>query len=996
MKHRNNNPKKSLPSRLCRAALASCLALLSAHAAWAQEPQTISLDVPRIVPVSPEAAMMEKFQSYPVDHCTGVPEITIPLYEIDLGELTVPVTLSYHASGLKPKERSGLAGTGWTLNLEPSVMREIKGIPDEDQYGWFNRHDSWNRVPVDAEAKYEYYSRKFDNTYDTWPDKYIYRLPHSGSAGYFDDQFSPLRTAPRTNDRVIRDGANYIEITDAQGIRYYFGDLCETLDNHVTRWMCSNISSARTGDLLASFQYDSWFFRDAPVDHHNLHDQLIFVSRDDRREKVLMIDQNAYQYYELTPNSSNEDGEPRRQTISPEETETNYVPSPRYIPGEAVRARLREVRFFGNKLNVYYTTTGEIPNNSSVYDRIEVHDADGKLVRTIRFRITPYNNRTPLTKLDSVIISAPGAEDRAYSFEYHDANRVPSVYTSAVDHWGFCNGPEGSEQHTIPSIQHPVYLDMNGLGRYEWQTVHYEGVSREPDAGYTKAGVLPTGVRTTFDYEGNAAAFRDNAKDGSHRDYLHPVGGLRVRQVETYDPQSRRTIRKSYRYGLADLDRPAIDPVWGGGAVKHLVTQRDYYSDSQVVAHGERSSRWQEHAECYSSLPVSNITFGGGSAVMYNVVEETVRGHSGDFPQYTNRYFYQVRAHDFEDVLHWDDERPADSVRELLLNGITEENKQLVRPEPYRYPEPSPDFNSGATAQMDGLLLRVERYRGRELVQTEERSSRCPSARSSSPRTTTGTASTKETPGWNAPTWRISTRCHRSSRRPCAASSDTPEGRTRSSPARCTSTTMITTTRTPADGSTATDDYGYLQGHPAILSFHRHAEQGDTLERWTRFRAGTPLPERVQSRTDGAPWRDEVRYTAYGHGHPSEIRGKDGTPVAYLWSYNDRFPVAMVENASIQEVRDAQPGLSGLTFLDAPGEADWERLDGLRALLPHARVTVFRHDPLKGVVSVTDPNGRETRYDYDGYARLTQTSYLKGGLKEVLLGRQEYHWEIEK
>ena len=92
----------------------------------------------------------------------------------------------------------------------------------------------------------------------------------------------------------------------------------------------------------------------------------------------------------------------------------------------------------------------------------------------------------------------------------------------------------------------------------------------------------------------------------------------------------------------------------------------------------------------------------------------------------------------------------------------------------------------------------------------------------------------------------------------------------------------------------------------------------------------------------------------------------------------------MVENASIQQVRDAQPGLAGLTFLDAPREADWERLDGLRALLPHARVTVFRHDPLKGVVSVTDPNGRETRHDYDGYARLTQTSYLKGGLKEGL------------
>ena len=444
-------------------------------------------------------------------------------------------------------------------------------------------------------------------------------------------------------------------------------------------------------------------------------------------------------------------------------------------------------------------------------------------------------------------------EDRAYSFEYHGTNQVPSVYTSAVDHWGFCNGPEGSELHTIPSVQHPVYLDMNGLGRYEWQTVHYEGVSREPDAEYTKAGVLfrvtgPTGVRTTFDYEGNAAAFRDNAKDGSHRDYLHPVGGLRVRQVETYDPQSRRTIRKSYRYGLADLDRPVIDPVWGGGAVKHLVTQRDYYSDSQVVAHGERSSRWQEHAECYSSLPVSNITFGGGSAVMYNVVEETVRGHSGDFPQYTNRYFYYVRAHDFEDVLHWDDERPAESVRELLLNGITEENKQLVRPEPYRYPEPSPDFNSGATAQMDGLLLRVERYRGRELVQAEERKYEkfrfwfdertftvperkivlsVDDYRNSFYQGEPWVERTYMADIYTVPSLKQET-VRRFFRH--AGGTDTLVTRKEHeydydyddphAPLR-----PVRTQTRRADGSTATDDYGYLQGHPAILSFHRHAEQ---------------------------------------------------------------------------------------------------------------------------------------------------------------------------
>ena len=67
-----------------------------------QQAHEISLDVPRIVPISPEASSMERKQSYPVDYCTGVPSITIPLYEIVAGEVTIPITLSYHASGLKP------------------------------------------------------------------------------------------------------------------------------------------------------------------------------------------------------------------------------------------------------------------------------------------------------------------------------------------------------------------------------------------------------------------------------------------------------------------------------------------------------------------------------------------------------------------------------------------------------------------------------------------------------------------------------------------------------------------------------------------------------------------------------------------------------------------------------------------------------------------------------------------------------------------------------
>ena len=58
-------------------------------------------------------------------------DITIPLYTIKAGDLELPITLTYHSAGIKLHQLSGWVGTNWTLNAEPSVMREIKGIPDD-------------------------------------------------------------------------------------------------------------------------------------------------------------------------------------------------------------------------------------------------------------------------------------------------------------------------------------------------------------------------------------------------------------------------------------------------------------------------------------------------------------------------------------------------------------------------------------------------------------------------------------------------------------------------------------------------------------------------------------------------------------------------------------------------------------------------------------------------------------------------------------------------
>ena len=140
----------------------------------------------------------------------------------------------------------------------------------------------------------------------------------------------------------------------------------------------------------------------------------------------------------------------------------------------------------------------------------------------------------------------------------------------------------------------------------------------------------PDGLQTSFFYEGNYGAFSDNSKEDGACDYLHPVGGLRIALIEAYDQQIDKKIKKEYRYGLTNPKQPTFKPVWVGGAIKHIVTQRDYYSSTILAAQGA-SGYWYEHLTFYNSMPVSNIAFDNGSPVMYNVVSEKVSGQDENF-----------------------------------------------------------------------------------------------------------------------------------------------------------------------------------------------------------------------------------------------------------------------------------------------------------------------------------------------------------------------------
>ena len=105
----------------------------SAQSAFRQsEPQVLS----------PSAYEFCKYGEVPVDYFNGLPSITVPLTEIRAKGYTLPIYLTYHASGNKPDQHPGWVGQGWSLHAGGSITRVINGEKDEmSRWEYGHQHD---------------------------------------------------------------------------------------------------------------------------------------------------------------------------------------------------------------------------------------------------------------------------------------------------------------------------------------------------------------------------------------------------------------------------------------------------------------------------------------------------------------------------------------------------------------------------------------------------------------------------------------------------------------------------------------------------------------------------------------------------------------------------------------------------------------------------------------------------------------------------------------
>src|ERR1700761_2749185 len=84
-----------------------------------------TLNLPVVIPPSPATQNFMRYGEIPVDYSTGVPNISVPLYTMKSRQLSLPISISYHGSGIKVQDKASAIGLGWVLNAGGMVTETV-------------------------------------------------------------------------------------------------------------------------------------------------------------------------------------------------------------------------------------------------------------------------------------------------------------------------------------------------------------------------------------------------------------------------------------------------------------------------------------------------------------------------------------------------------------------------------------------------------------------------------------------------------------------------------------------------------------------------------------------------------------------------------------------------------------------------------------------------------------------------------------------------------
>ncbi|MCF6403124.1 YD repeat-containing protein [Chitinophaga filiformis] len=458
----------------------SCLLLAIGTHAFSQVTNNLNPQLDNPVPPSPNAAAFTKFGNIPVGPATGIPQVSVPVYEYSNKNtgLSLAVSLDYHAGGVRVDEVASNVGLGWALNAGGVVSRVVKGTPDEDYDGFLNTpyfDGATGNNPANAPS-YKPFVKAYNRQLDIEQDLFTFNF--NGRSGRFvygrnGDilMLDALKAKIEKEVTTLSNGESRITkftITDENGIKYIFSAYERT-------WL--------PGVSFHSQFNSSWFLTAiyAPSGQDS-----ITLEYDDVQINAYTTSVTETEVADLYPSTSN--------TVM-----DTYSGHDQAVFGK----KLRKISLpQGLNIQFIYSATPRTDLlNDYLLSRILIQDPNKQLGRGYNLQQDySLGNRATLLKVIPFAGLNAEVQDAPYQFFYKGG--LPPRLDNHQDHWGYPTFWVLSENER--RIPHEIFAQNVG-GEFE-----LPGVNRDTDSSGCQAGSLykiiyPTGGWTEFQLEPNQA-----------------------------------------------------------------------------------------------------------------------------------------------------------------------------------------------------------------------------------------------------------------------------------------------------------------------------------------------------------------------------------------------------------------------------------------------------------------------------------------------------------
>jgi hypothetical protein len=597
---------------------------------------------------TPNAAAVTMFDQYPQSDFTGVPDIGVPVYDLNYQGMSLPIILKYNNNSVRPNLPASWVGLGWNLSVGGMINRVVNGKPDDATW-----YEPFDYVETRDEQMGLYYN--YNSLAGNWAD--ATRIGHAMlDISYYTKWYSitgevmPSPSAGRTIRDYSPDEFSF-SVGKLSGV-FYLDDL--------RQWKVRSKDKVKVLITEADFQSD---YTSSVPEVRSIFDGSVIVPaqalpRHRYINRITLLDDQGIKYVFGGISSATEDVQHADVTYE-KYIKTWHLTSVEFPNGKSIRLDYEPGPYIYTerpigKFLAYNYNTNSWEGNGLIYSAQRSHPTYLTKIVTDDvevdfFRSPQVNNYAQLNNIKvytkKQFVSTGLLKDLyfSYSNSAHNILKLSSF---------FDKDPLTGEKHIYkfgynPDAFYDVYKNTDSWGYYTSRPLDATSGtaflnSRAADTLNCRMELLdrvtyPTGGHTQYTWEPNSYS---QAVDHGNRQTLisYPslqyAGGVRIIQINNYDTEDHRAGYKRYYY-VKDFAPAAPNSVSSGIIYSTMAFSYggagNYTTDSAAPLVEDNVG---SHIT-YSEVAVVNMD-GGYRKTIYSNFDTGVNGEYKDEPAVLN------------------------------------------------------------------------------------------------------------------------------------------------------------------------------------------------------------------------------------------------------------------------------------------------------------------------------------------------------------------------